>query len=159
MTHFHYRYIGIALLSTALIGCSDSSSQANTDADSLSRYRIDQICGEKPNCVSTLDTREDHYLAPYELTQSNSTSWDKIKQLALTLPGVALAEEKEGYFRLESTSKVFKFVDDFEVKLLEQQLEVRSESRVGYSDFGVNRERAEQFRQRLEQADYIQKSE
>jgi uncharacterized protein (DUF1499 family) len=42
-----------------------------------------------------------------------------------------------------------RFVDDLELKLVDGQLLVRSESRVGHSDFGVNRKRAEQLRELL----------
>jgi uncharacterized protein (DUF1499 family) len=48
-----------------------------------------------------------------------------------------------------------RFVDDLELKIAGDQLIVRSESRVGYSDFGVNRKRADQLRQKLTQAKLI----
>ncbi|CAE6877883.1 hypothetical protein ACOMICROBIO_GDFFDHBD_00028 [Vibrio sp. B1REV9] len=48
-----------------------------------------------------------------------------------------------------------RFVDDLELKIEDNQLIVRSESRVGYSDFGVNRKRADQLRLLLTNADLI----
>ncbi len=39
-----------------------------------------------------------------------------------------------------------RFVDDLELKTVDGKLIVRSESRTGHSDFGVNRKRAEQLR-------------
>ena len=63
---------------------------------------------------------------------------------------------KEGnYLRIECTSKIMRFVDDLELKIEGDQLIVRSESRVGYSDFGVNRKRAEQLRSLLANAELI----
>lgn len=72
--------------------------------------------------------------------------------------GASLAKRTEDYLHIECTSTVFRFVDDFEVQRQSGQLTVRSESRTGYSDFGVNRERAEQFRALLNEAGYLKKN-
>ena len=58
---------------------------------------------------------------------------------------------EDNYIRAEFTSKVFRFVDDVEfyfpdTKSKETIIHVRSASRVGHSDFGVNRKRIEQIR-------------
>ncbi|NLS12278.1 DUF1499 domain-containing protein [Vibrio sp. SM6] len=107
-------------------------------------------CGNKPNCVSTEDSRADHHLAPFILQPG--TTLKQVEAIALTLPGAKLAVSNDGYLRVECTSKWLKFVDDLEIRLDGQQMQVRSESRVGYSDFGVNRKRTEQLRQGLSQA-------
>ncbi|MGF1680455.1 DUF1499 domain-containing protein [Photobacterium minamisatsumaniensis] len=147
--------IGFSTLfvATLISGCSDSSRHSN---EASFHYQINQLCGDKPNCVSTLDTREEHFIESFVLSDSGLSHWDQIKQIALTLPGAALAAEADGYFRIENSSSVFRFIDDFEVKLSGEKLDIRSESRVGYSDFGVNRERAEQFRQLLLNAGYLE---
>ena len=49
----------------------------------------------------------------------------------------------------EFTSSTFKFVDDLEFRLAEEGVHVRSASRVGYSDRGVNLVRVETLRQGL----------
>lgn len=67
-----------------------------------------------------------------------------------------MVEDKPDYIRIECTSRVFKFVDDFEVQRDGNQLIVRSASRVGYYDFGVNRDRADQFRELLKAQGYLQ---
>ena len=118
--------------------------------------RVNQPCGDKPNCVSTLEQRDEHQLTPFVLNQQGMEQWAHIEQLALSLPGAALAKKTDDYFHIECTSTVFRFVDDFEVKNQSGQLIVRSESRTGYSDFGVNRERAEAFRTLLEEAGYLE---
>lgn len=58
------------------------------------------------------------------------------------------------YLRAESTSRIFRFVDDLEVHHTAgtEELVVRSASRVGDSDMGVNQERVEQLRTRLLEA-------
>jgi uncharacterized protein (DUF1499 family) len=110
-------------------------------------------CGDKPNCVSTQDQRDKFHLAPFNLTRQ--ATLDAIAQAALQLPGAKLASRNDPYLRIECTSKIMRFVDDLELKIIDQQLIVRSESRVGYSDFGVNRKRVEQLRTLLTDAGLI----
>jgi uncharacterized protein (DUF1499 family) len=64
-----------------------------------------------------------------------------------TIPRLSITVEQGNYLRAEVRSRVFRFVDDIEFLLdTEQQLiHVRSASRSGHSDFGVNRRRVEQI--------------
>ncbi|KIP77776.1 MULTISPECIES: DUF1499 domain-containing protein [Vibrio] len=137
-----------ALLSITLLGLTACSQGVTTMTD-----RSQSPCGDKPNCVSTQDTREEYNLTPFTLTES--TNIDAIEQVALKLPGAKTAVKEGNYLRIECTSKIMRFVDDLELKIEGDQLIVRSESRVGYSDFGVNRKRAEQLRSLLANAELI----
>lgn len=137
-----------ALLSITLLGLTACSQGVTTMTD-----RSQSPCGDKPNCVSTQDTREENNLTPFTLTES--TNIDAIEQVALELPGAKTAVKEGNYLRIECTSKIMRFVDDLELKIEGDQLIVRSESRVGYSDFGVNRKRAEQLRSLLANAELI----
>ncbi|WP_434527694.1 DUF1499 domain-containing protein [Vibrio sp. K4] len=137
-----------ALLSITLLGLTACSQGVTTMTD-----RSQFPCGDKPNCVSTQDTREEYNLTPFTLTES--TNIDAIEQVALELPGAKTAVKEGNYLRIECTSKIMRFVDDLELKIEGDQLIVRSESRVGYSDFGVNRKRAEQLRSLLANAELI----
>ncbi|MDK9782989.1 DUF1499 domain-containing protein [Vibrio sp. B172a] len=137
-----------ALLSITLLGLTACSQGVTTMTD-----RSQSPCGDKPNCVSTQDTREEYNLTPFTLTES--TNIDAIEQVALELPGAKKAVKEGNYLRIECTSKIMRFVDDLELKIEGDQLIVRSESRVGYSDFGVNRKRAEQLRSLLANAELI----
>jgi uncharacterized protein (DUF1499 family) len=53
--------------------------------------------------------------------------------------------------RAEFTSRAFGFVDDVEwvIDAVEQRIDFRSASRVGYSDLGVNRRRMHKLTDRL----------
>ncbi|UMM02654.1 DUF1499 domain-containing protein [Vibrio campbellii] len=137
-----------ALLSITLLGLTACSQGVTTMTD-----RSQSPCGDKPNCVSTQDSREEYNLTPFTLTES--TNIDAIEQVALELPGAKTAVKEGNYLRIECTSKIMRFVDDLELKIEGDQLIVRSESRVGYSDFGVNRKRAEQLRSLLANAELI----
>lgn len=63
---------------------------------------------------------------------------------------IVAAEER--YIHAAFTSALFRFVDDVEFFLDEgtRTIHVRSASRVGYSDFGVNRRRVEEIRTRFD---------
>ncbi|UPQ88435.1 DUF1499 domain-containing protein [Vibrio sinaloensis] len=127
------------LLAFSLITLTACSRGVTTMTD-----RTAAPCGDKPNCVSTQDQREKFALAPFSLTpQANIES---IEQVALQLPGAKTAVKQDDYLRIECTSKIMRFVDDLELRIEGDTLLVRSESRVGYSDFGVNRKRADQLR-------------
>ncbi|MGY0616665.1 DUF1499 domain-containing protein [Vibrio sp. FJH11] len=138
----------IAFLTITFIGLTACSQGVSTMTD-----RSQTPCGNKPNCVSTQDLREEHYLEPFQLTKS--ATLDAIEQVALNLPGAKTAVKESDYLRIECTSKIMRFVDDLELKISEDKLIVRSESRIGYSDFGVNRKRAEQLRKELSAAELI----
>ncbi|OBU25899.1 DUF1499 domain-containing protein [Photobacterium kishitanii] len=132
----------ITALSGLITGCADPQSTPW-------QRQIDTPCDNKSHCVSTIEQREKFKLAPFMLTPKGIQSWTEIIALAQTLPGAKLVEHDDHYFHIEVRSAVFGFIDDFEVKQQAQQLHVRSISRSGYSDFGVNRKRAQQFRSLL----------
>ncbi|WP_083806660.1 DUF1499 domain-containing protein [Vibrio sp. RC586] len=104
-------------------------------------------CTNKPNCVSTQDERDKFNLAPFILRPG--VTIDQVERVALSLSGASTAEKNGQYLRIECTSSVFRFVDDLELSIQQDHLWVRSESRIGYSDFGVNRRRAEELREKL----------
>lgn len=112
--------------------------------------RTQTPCGTKPNCVSTEEDREKFTLAPFILRPGVTLA--QIERVALTLPGARVADKDERYLRIECTTRILRFVDDLELRLSDDHLIVRSESRVGYSDFGVNRRRAESLREKLSAA-------
>ena len=115
--------------------------------------RSAQPCGDKPNCVSTQDSREEFTLTPFTLTEN--ASLDEIEKAALSLGRAKTADKEHDYLRIEYTSRVFRFVDDLELRIEGNRLIVRSESRTGHSDFGVNRKRADALREALKQAGLI----
>ncbi|MDN2480324.1 DUF1499 domain-containing protein [Vibrio agarivorans] len=139
------KYLLIAVSVFSLTACSQGVEQM-TD-------RTTQPCGDKPNCVSTIDDREKHAIAPFNLKEG--TTLAEVEAVALTLPGAKTAVSEGNYLRIECTSKIMRFVDDLELKLDGTTLTVRSESRTGYSDFGVNRKRTEQLRQKLADASIL----
>ncbi len=64
------------------------------------------------------------------------------------MPGVTVVEQKDNYLRAQAQTRWLKFIDDLEFWIDPQQarIEVRSASRLGRKDFGVNRARLEAIR-------------
>lgn len=68
------------------------------------------------------------------------------------MPGVTVVEQKDNYLRAQAQTRWLKFIDDLEfwidpqVNPQQARIEVRSASRLGRKDFGVNRARLEAIR-------------
>ncbi|MBL1293024.1 MAG: DUF1499 domain-containing protein [Thiotrichales bacterium] len=108
-------------------------------------------CGDKPNCLcSAYKDDSDHFLSPIELPQNLDIDLQVIKNSIEEIGGV-IHSENGGYIVASFSSALFGFVDDFEVQvdLVNHVLQVRSASRVGYSDGGANKKRIELFRKTL----------
>ncbi|BAO44655.1 DUF1499 domain-containing protein [Thiolapillus brandeum] len=107
-------------------------------------------CPDSPNCVnSEKGTDREHSIEPLPLKLEARQAWALLKE-AVALEGGRILEEQPGYLHAIWTSRWFHFVDDVEIRLdkAEGLFQVRSASRAGYSDFGVNRKRIESLRQR-----------
>jgi uncharacterized protein (DUF1499 family) len=136
----------IGLFSLGLVACSNGVTEMED--------RTANPCGDKPNCVSTQDKREKFSLAPFTLKED--VTLEQVELIALGLKNAKTAEKTADYLRIECTSSVFRFVDDLELKLDGRALTVRSESRTGHSDFGVNRKRADALRESLTKAGLLE---
>ncbi len=111
-------------------------------------------CPASPNCVSSNPlTDDDHHALPYRVDGSPAVAKDKLKKALLAEPGVSIVEDTGTLIRAQATSKLFHFVDDlvFQLDPENHLIQVRSASRVGYWDFGVNRRRIEAIRKKLAQ--------
>jgi uncharacterized protein (DUF1499 family) len=106
-------------------------------------------CPDSPNCVGSQDPEADHQIAPLAFTGPGPAALARLKSVVLAQPRTRITEEQAGYMRAEFTSRIFRFVDDVEFLLDEpaKVIHVRSASRVGKSDLGVNRKRVEHLRE------------
>jgi uncharacterized protein (DUF1499 family) len=90
-------------------------------------------------------------IAPLELMNGDAGAGASLHALQTTLsamPGVTVIEQRPDYLRAEARTRWLGFVDDLEFWFNPQAgvIEVRSASRLGSEDFGVNRERMERIR-------------
>ena len=105
-------------------------------------------CPNSPNCVVSQDGDEDHAIEPIAYQSDRATAKETLLKVLSVVPRTEVVEDTDNYVHAESTSRLFKFVDDAEFYFPEDKnvIEVRSASRVGESDLGVNRRRIEQIR-------------
>jgi uncharacterized protein (DUF1499 family) len=106
-----------------------------------------RACPDSPNCVSSENDSPSSRVEPLTFQGQPEKAWSDLKETVRELGG-EIQEEHEGYFWATFTSRVFRFVDDVEFRMVSTDgiVHVRSGSRVGYSDLGVNRRRVEKLR-------------
>ena len=77
--------------------------------------------------------------------------FEEIKTLIENTPRTEIVEIDGDYLHAEATTKWMKYVDDLEVSFLPDSkiLSIRSESRVGESDLGVNQKRVDLLKSRM----------
>ena len=106
-------------------------------------------CPEKPNCVcSEYKDDKDHFIEPVSLDGKRSADIKEIFKKIIIEEGGEVKSESENYLWTVFTSSIFKFKDDLEIRVDPDHklIHLRSASRSGYSDFGVNRKRVEQIK-------------
>lgn len=110
-------------------------------------------CPSSPNCVSTQASPEDveHYAEPIVYTGDRMKTQLLIESFILNNGNAHLVSSKLGYVHFEVKSPLVGYIDDVEFYLpaADSVVHVRSASRVGYSDFGTNRERVRQIQSLL----------
>jgi uncharacterized protein (DUF1499 family) len=111
-------------------------------------------CPETPNCVHT-GMRHPQGTEPIYLTDAVELGelMRRLRSVVDAMPRMTIITVDARYLHAEERSRVFRFVDDMEmVVTADRELVVRSASRVGRSDLGVNGRRLERLRRRLAEA-------
>ncbi|MYL72106.1 DUF1499 domain-containing protein [Halobacillus litoralis] len=106
-------------------------------------------CPTSPNCVSTQTDQEEKRMDALVFTKDLETTKSLIEEILSERQRTTIETENENYIHAVVESKWIKFKDDVEF-YFDQKDEVvhfRSASRVGYSDFGVNKKRMEAISQ------------
>jgi len=91
-------------------------------------------------------------IAPLPLKGGGPPTLVKIKAIVEAMDGATVIKSEPGYLYAQFTSRLMKFVDDVEFWFdpAANVIQVRSASRVGRGDMGVNRKRIEAVRAALE---------
>ncbi|KJH69987.1 DUF1499 domain-containing protein [Aliterella atlantica] len=110
-------------------------------------------CPSTPNCVNSQSVDTEHSIAPLTYNSSSLEAWANLKGAIATFSRAKIIQEADNYIYAEFTLPVVGFVDDVEFQLDEQAkvINVRSASRLGESDLGVNRQRVENIRTKFAQ--------
>ncbi|MFT5291660.1 MAG: hypothetical protein ACI82F_003745 [Planctomycetota bacterium] len=106
-------------------------------------------CPEKPNCVCSTATDEEHAIAALTLRGDDALgAFAELVALTEGMDGARVVEVGATYAHFAFTTPILHFQDDLELHLdpATGQAQVRSSSRVGHSDLGANRKRVEALR-------------
>lgn len=136
----------IVVLSSSLIFAASAFAAIGIENNHLAP------CPSSPNCVVSQDGDEEHSIEPIAYRGDRTTAKETLLKVLSVVPRTEVIEDTGNYIHTESTSRIFKFVDDAEFYFPEGEniIQVRSASRVGESDLGVNRRRIEQIRLAME---------
>lgn len=103
-------------------------------------------CKPTPNCVSSQADPADreHYVAPI----AYNGTMQELRRAVESMTRASVIREEGNYLYAEYKSALMGYVDDVELLLDEKTrlVQARSASRLGRSDFGVNRKRIEELR-------------
>jgi uncharacterized protein (DUF1499 family) len=97
-------------------------------------------CPDSPNCVSSRADDAVHGVDAFQIAGDVAAGWTSIAEGVAAVPGVRVITQTDRYLHAESTSLLMRYVDDLELVLdpATGRVDVRSASRVGVGDMGVN---------------------
>ncbi len=131
----------IVIVALFIIGYMSHSGEAY----GLVEGRLKQ-CPDTPNCVSSEFVSDtEHYIEPLVYSAGHAAQvLPRLKTIIREMGGSVQVEETD-YLAATFTSSIFRFVDDLELRIdtVQNTIHLRSASRVGHGDGGVNRERVE----------------
>jgi uncharacterized protein (DUF1499 family) len=107
-----------------------------------------------PNCVSSQADPADsvHYIAPIRFQGTSADAMAAVRKAIDAMERATVVRQDANYLYAEFRSRLLGFVDDVEFTHDDKAgvIHVRSASRLGRRDFGVNRARVESLRARIE---------
>jgi len=105
-------------------------------------------CPSSPNCVSSRDPDPDRRVDPIPFAGTAAEAREGIETAVRSFPRAVVVDSSPGRIRAEFRS-LLGFVDDVEFQIDEAAgvIHVRSASRKGYWDLGVNRRRVGAIRE------------
>jgi uncharacterized protein (DUF1499 family) len=144
-------FLYVISLSMLLSGCSAVSEHNGIKPTQLAS------CPYTPNCINS-QQQGFHHTAPFVMKNPSETNWNSIVAIIIATPGTTIVDNTQGYLHVEVSSLIFRFTDDFEILLAKngKTIDIRSASRFGFSDIGVNARRIETLRNILKSKHLIE---
>ena len=117
-------------------------------------------CPDTPNCVSSLAGDQKQFIEPISYQGERTVAQQELLGVLKSFKRVRMVRIEEDYIHAEFVSSFFKFVDDAEFYFdpAQKLIQVRSASRTGYFDLGVNRRRIEAIRKQFDQKEKYRQS-
>ena len=155
--------LGIALL-VLLVVAGLALHVATASGDTVFSWKRPDNLGVKdgrlappkttPNCVSSQAAPSDteHFIAPIAFKGDAPAAVAAVRKAVEGMRDATVIRQEGGYLYAEYRSKLMRFVDDVEFFHDDKAglIHVRSASRLGRRDMGVNRARVESLRARIE---------
>ena len=155
--------LGIALL-VLLVVAGLALHVATASGDTVFSWKRPDNLGVKdgrlappkttPNCVSSQAAPSDteHFIAPIAFKGDAPAAVAAVRKAVEGMRDATVIRQEGGYLYAEYRSKLMRFVDDVEFFHDDKAglIHVRSASRLGRRDMGVNRARVEAIRGRIE---------
>jgi uncharacterized protein (DUF1499 family) len=118
----------------------------------LDQGQLHAIKTNLQNSVSSFTDSEYHKIAPISASKEPREVFARVVEAVKAMPGATVITKDPNYLYAEFQTPLLKFVDDVEFLLDEGNgvIHVRSASRLGRKDFGVNRKRIEAIRQSIQ---------
>jgi len=114
--------------------------------------RSNCVCSQHPPEGRNLDP---HDIQPFAYDGDAGDAMTRVIAVLMQQPRCHIVVQRPDYLHAEFTTPALGFIDDMEFLLSapEQVIHVRSASRLGLTDFGVNRARVEELRLAFDEAD------
>ncbi len=143
------RLLGLFLL--FIMGCSGRQAMVGHTNGKFAP------CPSSPNCVSSQSIEAESRIDPLFFNGDATGAEEKLVVVLNAMKRVHIVARTEGYIHAEFTSALFRFVDDVEFYVNDQErvIHFRSASRVGYSDLGANRKRMEKIQRLFEKEEMM----
>jgi len=105
-------------------------------------------CPDSPNCVSSQSEDVRHKIESLHYTTSLLEAQENLLTILRSMKRTTIIAREDHYIHATCASLLFRFVDDMEFYFVEEEniIHVRSASRRGYYDFGVNSRRIDYIR-------------
>lgn len=135
------RIVVMAIGLLGLVGCAGDRPDNIGAQDGLLAP-----CPNSPNCVSSQANDERHRIAPLLFSGDPAAAFARLKRIVSRRSDTTIVEDLPGYLRVELRTLLFIDDGEFLMDPTNKVIQVRSASRLGYSDLGKNRSRIEDIR-------------
>ncbi|WP_198022041.1 DUF1499 domain-containing protein [Algiphilus aromaticivorans] len=135
----------LALLAFLLQACGAGSARLQQSGGDLAD------CDGPPRCVSSQAGDPERRVEPLRYSGSARAAREKAVAHIKAQPRTEIVTNSDCYVHATYTSSIMRYTDDVELWFCDEPgiVQLRSASRIGYYDFGANRERVEDLREAL----------
>ncbi|MFT5092738.1 MAG: hypothetical protein ACI8P0_001767 [Planctomycetaceae bacterium] len=123
------------------------SDMSNPDDAGLTNGKL-RPCPDSPNCVCSEYPGNAHSIEPLIFSDDADAAWARLIGILLDQPRTTIVSQTDDYIEARIRTRILRFVDVLEFRLdrATKRINIRSASKVGYSDLGTNRRRVESLR-------------